>query len=235
MFSLPNIFTLLNLICGCVALFGIFYETSAVVIVAFALSLLFDFLDGISARLLGQSSELGRELDSLADMVSFGILPTFLMVDIIERSTDITTMPVYGVIFILAASAALRLARFNLETGGSPEFSGLPSPAMAIIAFGIWINLDVSIYPTLEILGDPNFILILSIALALFMNVPLRFIKFAPGWGLSLHKILSILLIFIFLAGLFISWRISVLITGLSYLVLSLMLPLFSDPQPDHR
>src|SRR5690554_1213403 len=127
MFSLPNIFTLLNLICGCVALFGIFYETSAVVIVAFALSLLFDFLDGISARLLGQSSELGRELDSLADMVSFGILPTFLMVDIIERSTDITTMPVYGVIFILAASAALRLARFNLETGGSPEFSGLPS------------------------------------------------------------------------------------------------------------
>lgn len=232
MYSLPNVFTLLNLVCGCVALFGVFYETSAVVIVSFGLALLFDFLDGIAARILNQSSELGKELDSLADLVSFGVVPTFLFVDIVERSTDITSMPLYGLIFILAASAALRLARFNLDIERSPDFSGLPSPAMAIIAFGFWINLDNSMYPSLEVLGDPNFVLILAIALALFMNLPLRFIKFAPGLDFTLNQILSLLLILVFLAGLFINWRISVLITALAYFVLSLLLPLFSRSQP---
>lgn len=230
MFSLPNIFTLLNLISGCVALFGVFYETSGVVIVAFGLALLFDFLDGIAARMLNQSSELGKELDSLADLVSFGIVPTFLFVDIIERSTDISSMPLYGLIFLLAASAALRLARFNLDTGESAEFSGLPSPAMAIIAFGIWINLDNSMYPSLEVLEDPNFVLILSIALALFMNLPLRFIKFAPGMEFTLNQILSLLLILVFLGGVIINWRISILITVLTYFILSLLLPLFTRP-----
>lgn len=230
MFSLPNVFTLLNLICGCVALFGVFYETSGIVIVAFGLALLFDFLDGIAARMLDQSSELGKELDSMADLVSFGIVPTFLFVDIIERSTDISSMPLYGLIFLLAASAALRLARFNLDAGESAEFSGLPSPAMAIIAFGIWINLDNSMYPSLEVLEDPNFVLILSIALALFMNLPLRFIKFAPGLEFTLNQILSLLLILVFLGGLFINWRISILITVLTYFVLSLLLPLFTRP-----
>lgn len=232
MYSLPNVFTLLNLVCGCVALFGVFYETSAVVIVSFGLALLFDFLDGIAARILNQSSELGKELDSLADLVSFGVVPTFLFVDIVERSTDITSMPLYGLIFIVAASAALRLARFNLDIVRSPDFSGLPSPAMAIIAFGFWINLDNSMYPSLEVLGDPNFVLILAIALALFMNLPLRFIKFAPGLDFTLNQILSLLLILVFLAGLFINWRISVLITALTYFVLSLLLPLFSRSQP---
>lgn len=235
MFSIPNFLTLLNLICGCIALFGVFYETSPVVIIAFGLSLLFDFLDGYAARMLSSSSEMGKQLDSLADLISFGIFPTFLFVDIVERSTDISAWPIYGLIFLLAAAAALRLVRFNMAEDDSTGFDGMPSPAMAITAFGIWINLDNSVFPSLEILGDPSFILILALALAFFMNLPLRFIKFSPGREFTLNQILSIVLILIFIGGLFINWRISVLITSISYFILSLIRPLFNHSTPNTR
>ncbi len=228
MFSLPNIFTLLNLICGSIALFGVFYETSGVVIIAFGLALLFDFLDGTAARLLSKTSELGKELDSLADLISFGLFPTFLLIDIVERSTDISTSPVYGLIFLLVAGAALRLARFNLGEENAGGFSGLPSPAAAIAAFGIWVNLENSEFPSLEVLSDPVFVLILSLALTFFMNLPFRFVKFAPGRDFTINQVLSLVLILIFLGGLLINWRISILMTILAYFILSLLLPLFT-------
>ena len=230
MFSLPNILTILNLLCGCIALFGVFYESSWVVIVAFGLALIFDFLDGFTAQLLSRTSELGKQLDSFADLISFGVFPGFLLIDIVERSTDLSAWPVYGLIFLLTASAALRLARFNMAKSDSSGFTGLPSPAMAITAFGVWVNLDNSVFPTLEVLGDPVFILILSMVLALFMNLPLRFIKFSPGKDFTLNQILSFILILIFLGGLFVNWRISVLMTAVSYFILSLLLPLFTNP-----
>lgn len=235
MFSLPNILTILNLTCGCIALFGIFYETSVVVIIAFILALVFDFLDGFTARILGQSSELGKQLDSFADLISFGVFPTFLFIDIVERSTDLISWPIYGLIFLLTAGAALRLARFNMDESDSSGFTGLPSPAMAITAFGIWINLDNSVFPSLEVLGDPSFVLILSLALTLFMNLPLRFIKFSPGRDFTLNQVLSIILILIFIGGLFLNWKISVLITAVSYFILSLLLPLFTNTKQSTR
>src|SRR5680860_280555 len=177
MFSLPNIFTLCNLLCGCVAMFGVFYESYRVVIVSFILALLFDFLDGFAARMLDQSSSVGQELDSLADLISFGVFPTFLFIDIVERSIEISEWPVYGLIFLLAAGAALRLATFNTDENEIIGFSGLPSPAMAMIAFAVWINLDNSVYPSLEMLADPTFILILALGLTIIMNLPLKFIK----------------------------------------------------------
>lgn len=229
MFSLPNIFTLLNLICGCLALFGVFYESAGFVIISFILALLFDFLDGFAARILSQSSALGKELDSLADLISFGVLPTFLFIDIIERSIEVSEWPLYGLVFLLAAGAALRLARFNTIESESGGFSGLPTPAMAMVAFGVWINLENSVYPSLEILADPPFILILALGLTLFMNLPLRFIKFSLGTRFNLNEVLSLILILIFIGGLFFSWRLSVLTTSLSYFILSLMLPLFTN------
>ncbi|MBY5957431.1 CDP-alcohol phosphatidyltransferase family protein [Membranicola marinus] len=228
MFSWPNIFTLLNLVCGCIALFGIFYESSWVVIITFGLALIFDFLDGFSARLLSQTSELGKQLDSLADLISFGVFPTFLLIDIVERSVEIREWPVYGLIFLLAAGAALRLARFNTGKEGDSGFMGMPSPAMAMTVFAIWVNLDNTVYPSLEMLSDPVFILILSLFLTFMMNISLRFIKFSLGNSYTLDQILSLLLILIFLGGLFVNWRLAVLITSLSYIILSLLFPLFS-------
>lgn len=229
MFSLPNIFTLCNLLCGCIAMFGVFYESYWVVIISFILALVFDFLDGLAARLLDQTSSVGKELDSLADLISFGVFPTFLFIDIVERSIEISEWPVYGLIFLLAAGAALRLATFNTDEGNSIGFSGLPSPAMAMIAFAIWINLDNSVYPSLEIFADPTFILILALGLTLFMNLPLKFIKFSLGKTFELNQVLSLILILIFIGGLFVSWRLSVLITSVSYFILSLLLPLFTN------
>src|SRR5690606_39635120 len=115
MFSLPNILTILNLTCGCIALFGIFYETSVVVIIAFILALVFDFLDGFTARILGQSSELGKQLDSFADLISFAVFCTFLNIDIVKRSTDLISWPFYGLIFLFTPRAALPLPRFNMD------------------------------------------------------------------------------------------------------------------------
>lgn len=229
MFTLPNIFTLSNLLCGCIAMFGIFYESPWVVIVFFILSMVFDFLDGFTARLTGQTSPIGAQLDSLADLVSFGVMPTFLLIDIVERSTEISEWPVYGLIFLLAGGAALRLARFNTTEVESDEdgFNGMPSPAMAMIVFAIWINLDNTAYPSFELLADPIFILFLALALTLLMNLPFRFVKFSIGKPFNLHQILSLILILIFLGGLFINWRIAVLITAAVYFILSLLLPLF--------
>lgn len=232
MFSWPNIFTLLNLVCGCIAMFGTFYESSWVVIIAFVLALIFDFMDGQAARMLSQTSELGAQLDSLADLISFGVFPTFLLVDIVERSIEMREWPLYGLIFLLAAGAALRLARFNTDEDELDGFTGMPSPAMAMIVFAVWINLDNAAYPSLEMLADPLFILILSLSLTLLMNVPLKFIKFSLGTTFTLNQVLSLILVLIFIGGLFTSWRLSVLLTSVAYFILSLLLPLLTNTLP---
>ena len=229
MLSLPNSLTLLNLLCGSLTIYGIFYESEFIVILFFVLALLFDFLDGFAARLLGQTSTIGRYLDSLADLISFGLFPTFLLVDLIERTTAIGEKPIYGLVFLLVTGAALRLAKFNHSESSTPGFEGIPTPAMAMIVFGIWINIDNSTYPGLEILADPLLLLIIGLFLTLLMNLPIPFIKFSLGKNLNIHQILSIVLVLICIGILFVNWRLSVLITILSYCIFSLLLPLFTN------
>lgn len=228
MLSLPNALTLLNLLCGSIAIYGIFYESEFIVIIFFALALLFDFLDGFAARLLGQTSAMGRDLDSLADLISFGLFPTFLLTDLVERTTTIGENPLYALIFLLSAGAALRLAKFNHTESTQPGFEGIPTPAMAMIVFGMWINVNNHAYPNLEILANPSLILILSLMLTLLMNVPVPFIKFSLGKNMNTHEIFSIVLILIGIVILLINWRLAVLITVIAYCIFSLFLPLFS-------
>lgn len=229
MLSLPNVLTLLNLLCGSIAIYGIFYESEFMVILFFVLALLFDFSDGFAARLLGQTSAMGRDLDSLADLISFGLFPTFLLTDLIERTITIGENPLYGLVFLLSAGAALRLAKFNHTESTQPGFEGIPTPAMAMIVFGIWINVDNHAYPGLEILADPSLILILSLMLTLLMNIPISFIKFSLGKNMNTHEIFSIILILIGFAVLLINWRLSVLVTVIAYCIFSLLLPLFTS------
>lgn len=226
MLSLPNLLTLLNLICGSLSIYGIFYESEFVTIFFFSLALIFDFLDGFAARLLGQTSALGRDLDSLADLISFGLFPTFLLVDLIDRSLIIGENPIYGLVFILVAGAGLRLATFNQTVSSSPGFAGIPTPAMAMIVFAIWINTNNPAYPGLESLANPVFILILALVLTLVMNLPIPFIKFSLGKAMDIHQIFSLILILIGIVVLFFNWRLAVLITILAYCLFSLLLPL---------
>lgn len=125
----PNFLTLCNLICGCL---GIVFAFSGNFHLAFwmcILSAVFDFCDGFAARALKAYSPLGKELDSLADMVSFGVLPSVIMFNLLQGQ-NIGLLSYIA--FSIAAFSALRLAKFNIDENQTSEFIGLPTPACAL-------------------------------------------------------------------------------------------------------
>jgi CDP-diacylglycerol--serine O-phosphatidyltransferase len=95
------------------------------------LAALFDFLDGFVARILKVSSEIGKQLDSLADLVTFGVLPSFILFKIVESNTDIWYLPF--LVLIVAVFSAVRLAKFNIDERQSDQFIGVPTPANALL------------------------------------------------------------------------------------------------------
>lgn len=124
---IPNFLTCCNLVCGC---FGIVYclENRNIPAAYFVwAAAIFDFFDGFAARMLKVSSPIGKELDSLADMVSFGLLPSLVMYKMIAASTSIVWLPYIG--FFIAVCSALRLAIFNVDETQSNSFKGLNTPA----------------------------------------------------------------------------------------------------------
>ena len=142
--TLPNIITLANLLCGTLGIISmVSLQSAGALRVAFVLMLaaaLFDFLDGFVARLTGQYSPVGAQLDSLADMVSFVVLPTVVAMKIYYLAGG------YGawsaVMLLITACGALRLARFNVSDDQKREFVGLPVPACALFvgAFGWYMS-----------------------------------------------------------------------------------------------
>jgi CDP-diacylglycerol---serine O-phosphatidyltransferase len=138
---IPNAITLVNLWFGCVALVHLLagkYEIAAWCVVA---SLIADFLDGFIARQLGVASPIGKELDSLADVISFGAVPGAIVCALLAKNTygnptNILHIEVL-VGFIVTAFSALRLAKFNLDTRQSEGFIGLNTPANTIFWIGI--------------------------------------------------------------------------------------------------
>lgn len=127
----PNFITLLNLLSG---VLGILWVLEGQVVYGayfVVLSAGFDFLDGFVARLLKVQSEMGKELDSLADVVSFGVLPGMLLYSLTKAQTDSQILPYLTLIVPLLS--AYRLAKFNLDTRQSDRFIGLPTPANALL------------------------------------------------------------------------------------------------------
>lgn len=141
---LPNILTLTNLFCGALAVISILYLHVEEALLLQGISLVADFLDGIIARRLKVDGPLGVELDSLADVVSFGVFPGAVVYVMLAQSWHIDPamsswndrLLLYPA-FILTVFAGLRLARFNISTGQSDKFIGLPSPAMAMFFAGL--------------------------------------------------------------------------------------------------
>ena len=127
---LPNFLTCCNLVCGC---FGIVFvlEGREIPAAYFVwLAGIFDFFDGFAARMLKVTSSIGKELDSLADVVSFGILPALVMYKMISTSSDSSALPYIG--FTIAVFSALRLAIFNVDETQRDSFRGLNTPANTI-------------------------------------------------------------------------------------------------------
>jgi CDP-diacylglycerol---serine O-phosphatidyltransferase len=132
---LPNALTCGNLLCGCLGILALPNHPVEVAAYFVWAACLFDFLDGFAARLLHVSSPIGKELDSLADMVSFGVLPALVMNALI-RSTNSQPVVAY-LAFSLAVFSALRLAKFNIDDKQKDSFSGLPVPANALFITGL--------------------------------------------------------------------------------------------------
>lgn len=141
--QIPNFLTLLNLFFGCTAVAAVLYGEYQIVLWCYLLSGLMDFGDGFAARLLGVSSPAGKELDSLSDMVSFGVVPGMILFVMLgggeaffagDRSTN-ALLPFAG--FIFTMFACLRLAKFNLDTRQSVDFIGLNTPTATGFVIGL--------------------------------------------------------------------------------------------------
>lgn len=153
--AIPNTLTCCNLLCGCISIWFISNGLPLWAGIMIFVGAIFDFLDGFAARLLDAHSPIGADLDSLADVVTFGVAPGFIMFDIIEQNHYGTMEPstpwLAFMAFLLPVFSALRLAKFNIDTRQTTYFIGLPTPAMAVFVAslpiamrgydGLWCNI----------------------------------------------------------------------------------------------
>jgi CDP-diacylglycerol---serine O-phosphatidyltransferase len=209
---IPNLITCFNLLCGIIAIILIFQDKlnyAAFFIIAAAI---FDFLDGFVARLVNGYSLMGKELDSLADMVSFGLTPGFIMYHYIQLALPETVFLFAGLnlisilVFIIAIFSALRLAKFNIDERQSENFIGLPTPANAMFFISLPLVLQYGdahspVFKMVEFAVSNTYAILLLVFIFSFLMVSpfgLFSLKF-KGFGFERNKIK-----YVFLAGSFI-------------------------------
>lgn len=166
--QIPNLITLGNLTCGVVACYmasqGLLWQAAVYIIAGIFL----DFFDGLAARLLGVASPIGKELDSLADVVTSGVAPALILFKTIP--VDPTWLYVLSLAaFLMPAFAAYRLAKFNLDTRQSHSFLGLPAPSNALIWVGLALLSNNSTYPPSPLLE--NYFYVALIVLSLITDI----------------------------------------------------------------
>lgn len=150
---IPNTITLCNLMCGCVAVCLAYRREYDMALWFIVLGALFDFFDGFAARRLGVSSPIGKELDSLADAITFGLAPAMMLYSALnlylmiyanctEATSELSRLRYMSVAaFLVAAFSALRLAKFNIDERQTSSFIGLPTPANALLVASVVITL----------------------------------------------------------------------------------------------
>lgn len=183
---LPNLVTLLNVLCGCVAV--VFALRDQVELTAFFvfLGIFFDYFDGLLARLLNVQSELGIQLDSLADMITSGLVPGIVMFRLLDMSQagswsspDETIainwaelVPFLG--FLITLASAYRLARFNIDENQVSSFRGLPTPANALLIISLPLILMYQGNDYLNaIILNPWFLILLTLLSCFLLNAPI--------------------------------------------------------------
>ena len=130
--NIPNTITCLNLISGCIATYWAFQGDYRMALLFIVIGAVFDFFDGMVARLLHVSSPIGKELDSLADDITFGFAPSAIIFSYLSHLPSYISPLIPYLAFIMAAFSALRLAKFNLDERQALGFIGLPTPANAL-------------------------------------------------------------------------------------------------------
>ena len=196
--NIPNTITCCNLISGCIATTFAFVNRPELALTWIIIGAVFDFFDGMSARLLGVSSPIGKELDSLADDITFGVAPAtmiFAEMGVMEYPSFMEPLrpwlPYFA--YVMAAFSALRLAKFNLDTRQTTSFIGLPTPANALF----WGSLIVGGHKLIE--ASPYGIIavmamIIVSSYILVAELPMFALKF-KHWGWKGNEVKYIFLI----------------------------------------
>jgi CDP-diacylglycerol--serine O-phosphatidyltransferase len=178
---LPNAITCANLFSGCIGIVFTFQDRLDIAAYAIFLAAIFDFFDGFASRVLQSFSGIGKDLDSLADMVSFGVLPSAIMYELLLQAPQIPHVSNYlnFIAFLIPVFSALRLAKFNTDTRQAESFIGLPTPANAVLIASIPLILaqysSVSPY-VLNPYGLSIFIIVMCTLLV--AEIPLMSLKF---------------------------------------------------------
>lgn len=231
--QIPNSLTLLNLLCGSLAVLlalrGYLREGAILVLAGFC----FDLFDGLAARLLKAQSPIGKELDSLADLITFGLAPAALLFGIQEQlgkggpfSLDqpAGTIILHLLPFLLPVFAGLRLAKFNIDERQSHQFIGLPTPANGLMA----LALPLTMYGQpdsflVSWLNNDLFVPIYSVIVSYLMVSPLRLYSLKiKGFGLKqnqftyLFLVMALILILVFKqTGLFLTIPVYIFYAGI--------------------
>jgi len=208
---IPNAITCLNLFTGCVAVYIIFQaspgDLSSLEFAAYLVGLaaVFDFLDGLVARVLHAYSEIGKQLDSLADMVSFGVVPGAILFKLMQKSAlaDPNTTLVEAEImpfaaFLIIIFSALRLAKFNIDTRQTTSFIGVPTPANTILIASLPLILADDRFNLSGIILNYYVLLGLTLVMSFLMiaEVPLFALKFRNlSWKENAKPFIFILLV----------------------------------------
>jgi CDP-diacylglycerol--serine O-phosphatidyltransferase len=195
--QIPNLLTCLNLLCGCLSVVYVFKGNIPIFSMLVGASLIFDFLDGFTARALKAYSPMGKELDSLADMVTFGFVPGAILyhlfinsVPLVLHQDEIWAQVIGFFPFIVTIFSALRLAKFNVDTRQTNSFIGVPTPAITIFVIGVALiihndrfNLSPAILNTYVIAG-----MCMILSFLLVSEIPMFALKF-KNFGWSENKI----------------------------------------------
>ena len=197
--SIPNAVTCLNLLCGCLALTNIFaghLEAGAWFVAAAALA---DFFDGLLARVLRVSSAIGKDLDSLADMVSFGVVPGAMLFKLLATDGAATPLGPYlpYVGFLVTIFSALRLAKFNNDTRQTTSFVGLPTPACTLVVASLPLILSYDTFGLRAVILNPIVLVGLTLLLSglLVAELPLFALKFKNlRWADNRRRFIFLLL-----------------------------------------
>jgi len=183
---IPNFFTLSNLFCGCLATVLLFDEIVNVNLVALIvlIGIVFDFLDGFFARKFNLQSRLGLELDSLADLITSGLVPGIIIFNLFKTSNDLNISIISDewfayFAFLITIASAYRLAKFNIQENSKNYFLGLPVPANTIIILSLLLILETSDSEFIKNLITNDIVLIVIVFVSSFlMNSNYKFISF---------------------------------------------------------
>ncbi len=238
--QIPNAITSLNLLCGCVAIiFAVSGDLLNAGIFAF-LGIFFDFFDGLAARLLKAQSEIGLQLDSLADVITSGVVPGIVMLQLLSLSitgnyfsisellqndswnaTLLHYLPLVGLLIVVAS--AYRLAKFNVDTRQTTSFIGLPTPANTILIVSLPLILqfeDVQLAE--EIILNKWFLVAMTFISCFLLNaeIPLFALKFKT-WDFKSNAIRYVFLIITVIALILLKF-VAIPLIILLYILLSL-------------